>query len=85
MLRISRLRLCVQLHRPLRHALSTVGSDLYERKTPVEHVLLRPGMYIGDVESRTAETWMYNAAANRMHKETVSYSPALLKVYRVLE
>ncbi len=53
----------------------------YERKTPHEHVLLRPGMYIGQVEPSTSEMWVYDAENTAMTKEQVSYSPALLKIF----
>ena len=54
--------------------------EVYERKTPVEHVLLRPGMYIGEVEFKTSETWVYNDGLKCMEKSTLTYSPALIKV-----
>ena len=53
----------------------------YERKSPVEHVLLRPGMYIGQVELVTTETWLYNTKEKKMIKEHIQYSPALLKIF----
>ena len=31
----------------------------YQRKTPVEHVLLRPGMYIGAIEMQEGLAWTY--------------------------
>lgn len=34
----------------------------YERKTPVEHVLLRPGMYIGSTHIQRADTWTFVSA-----------------------
>ena len=56
------------------------NDEIYERKTPLEHVLLRPGMYIGEVETKSAETWVYNHEYNRMEKELLTYSPAMIKV-----
>lgn len=53
----------------------------YERKTPHEHVLLRPGMYIGQMESSVSDTWVYDAATRQMQKRNVHYSPALLKIF----
>lgn len=53
----------------------------YERKTPVEHVLLRPGMYVGQIEIDQTETWVYNKEKGCMNKETLKYSPALLKIF----
>ena len=55
-------------------------AEIYERKSPVEHVLLRPGMYIGEVEFKSSETWVYNNNIGAMEKQIISYSPALIKV-----
>ena len=54
---------------------------VYERKSPIEHVLLRPGMYIGEIEIKTADTWVYNAESKLMEKKSLTYSPGLLKVF----
>jgi len=61
-------------------AFSTHDSG-YERKTPHEHVLLRPGMYVGQMESSVTDTWVYDAASKQMQKRSVHYSPALLKIF----
>ena len=53
----------------------------YERKTPVEHVLLRPGMYIGQTETTSLDTWLYNEGLCKMEKVFVNYNPGLLKVF----
>ena len=76
---------CRKFHGPRRNLTTNEFNILspentYERKTPIEHVLLRPGMYIGEVESKESETWLYDSTKNVMSKELVSYSPALLKV-----
>jgi len=54
----------------------------YSRKNPVEHVLLRPGMYIGSVEPSTTQVWKFDQKENRMERESLLLSPALLKVFR---
>lgn len=78
-------------------------STIYERKTPREHVLLRPGnviclsfppiyvifhilsmhagMYLGQVNPITAQTWVYNSSAAMMEKKSLTYSPALVKIF----
>ena len=33
-------------------------ANQYQKKTPIEHVLLRPDTYIGDVEETTEEMWV---------------------------
>ncbi len=61
--------------------------QMYQRKTPVEHVLLRPGMYIGSVESTRELLWLYkgtkkeNTVMAMMSKEMVEYVPALYKIF----
>ena len=57
--------------------------EMYQRKTPVEHVLLRPGMYIGSVVRHKAEhLWVFDFEKGRMVKQPkVSYCPGLLKLF----
>ena len=62
------------------HTLAQIGRK-YQRKTPVEHVLLRPGMYIGAVERQEGEMWVYNAKANKMVVKELSWSAALCKLF----
>ena len=31
--------------------------EQYERMDPLDHVLLRPGMYVGQMEASSVETW----------------------------
>eukprot|EP01040_Poterioochromonas_malhamensis_P002174 gene2174-2315_t len=52
----------------------------YEKKTPIEHVLLRPGMYVGQVDWISQPHWIYNPSTHKMMKKDVFYSPALLKI-----
>ena len=52
----------------------------YERMSPLEHVLLRPGMYVGEVYPSHTTTWIYNASNNKMEKKELYYSPAFVKV-----
>lgn len=74
----SRLSFCLSTDLVAAEPVSNVS---YERKTPVEHVLLRPGMYIGQTEISTVDTWVYDTSTQRMQKKSVSYSPALLKLF----
>jgi DNA topoisomerase II len=32
--------------------------DIYQKKNPVEHVLIRPDTYIGSVEATESELWI---------------------------
>jgi DNA topoisomerase-2 len=60
-------------------AASSIESQ-YQRKTPVEHVLLRPGMYVGSVEPRAGEMWL-PAGDGSLAKQEVEYIPALCKLF----
>lgn len=79
------LRLCnnsIHDKRSIRSFSVEVSQDeKYERKTPHEHVLLRPGMYLGQIEPSVVETWVINDKLNIMEKKPLRYSPALAKIF----
>jgi len=54
---------------------------MYQRKTPVEHVLLRPGMYIGATDAQTSVAWVAAPGTMRLTRSEVSHSPGLLKLF----
>ncbi|KAI8323192.1 type II DNA topoisomerase [Martensiomyces pterosporus] len=54
--------------------------EIYQKKTPVEHVLLRPDTYIGSVEPVEDELWVMDTASKRMVKRNVRYTPGLYKI-----
>ena len=53
--------------------------DTYQKKSQLEHVLHRPGMYIGDIDHVNAERWIIQEG-KFIHKN-VSYSPGLYKIF----
>ncbi|GMF09171.1 unnamed protein product [Phytophthora lilii] len=62
--------------------------SIYQKKTPLQHVLLRPGMYVGSVEATKDTMWMVpsESAAKedgelRMKQQAVEYVPALYKIF----
>ena len=53
--------------------------------TPIEHVLKRPGRYLGSVKPHTADCWV-NALENgeptsKMVRSTVTWNPGFLKMF----
>ena len=56
------------------------ASKRYQKVTPLEHVLLRPDTYIGSVELKTEEIWVFDKGAG-MNKRQVSYVPGLYKIF----
>ncbi len=54
-------------------------SEQYRVLDEVEHVLARPGMYLGQVATHTVQAWVPNG--NSFALEEVTYSPGLLKLF----
>lgn len=53
----------------------------YKKLTDVEHVLLRPGRYLGSVKPHDAISWTVDEANGKMVKREVTWNPALLKMF----
>lgn len=55
--------------------------DRFKKLTDIEHVLLRPGMYIGSTQPHTDITWVYNDDTKKMEKREVTWNPGLQKLF----
>lgn len=53
---------------------------IYQKKTQLEHILLRPDTYIGSVESVTQQMWVYDEDTGINYRE-VTYVPGLYKIF----
>jgi len=53
----------------------------YKSYTPEEHVLARPGMYIGNTSNVTDEVWLHDSESQRMVKKVVTYNPGIVKLF----
>ena len=53
----------------------------YQKKTQLEHILLRPDTYIGSTESVTQPMFVYDASDNRIRQRDVTYTPGLYKIF----
>lgn len=53
----------------------------YQRKTPVEHVLLRPGMYIGSEKPLTDTLWLYDGRRKVISERDTRFVPGLVKIF----
>ncbi len=60
---------------------NSIKSDAskYDKKSQREHILLRPGMYIGDVEPVTESMWIYKD--EKISKENIKFSPGFFKIF----
>ena len=52
----------------------------YKKLNEVEHVLLRPGRYIGSVKPHESDEWL-PAENGKMEKRRVTYNPGFLKLF----
>lgn len=55
-------------------------SSQYSKLTDIEHVLLRPGRYLGSVVDHTAISWLLNESGKFVKREA-TWNPALLKTF----
>jgi DNA topoisomerase-2 len=57
--------------------------DTYKKLTQREHVLERPGMYIGSVKKQMEELWVAKESDGipKMEKTMVEYSPGFMKIF----
>eukprot|EP00747_Dinoflagellata_sp_TGD_P131252 gnl/TRDRNA2_/TRDRNA2_174938_c5_seq9.p1 gnl/TRDRNA2_/TRDRNA2_174938_c5~~gnl/TRDRNA2_/TRDRNA2_174938_c5_seq9.p1 ORF type:complete len:1257 (-),score=367.55 gnl/TRDRNA2_/TRDRNA2_174938_c5_seq9:303-4016(-) len=55
--------------------------QIYQKKTQLEHILLRPDSYVGSTERQSAEHWIMDDSTNKMVKKTLQYVPALYKIF----
>jgi DNA topoisomerase-2 len=56
-------------------------AEKYDKKTPREHVLLRPDTYVGDIEPTSEDMWIYSFEDNHMLKQKITYTPGFLKIF----
>ena len=64
--------------------MATTTSNKYKKLDHRDHVLLRPGMYIGSIEKDQINTWVYgeeNENENKMMKKEIEIVPGLYKIY----
>ena len=52
---------------------------IYQKKTDHEHVLLRPEMFIGSIETQSEYLWVFND--NSFIHKKINYIPGLLKIF----
>ena len=55
--------------------------ETYIKKTPHEHVLSNPNMYLGSIEADSREMWVYNDTINKIVKKNIEYIPAFYKLF----
>jgi len=59
--------------------MATTDLSQYKKLEEIDHILLRKGMFIGDCENITCEAYVPDN--NKMIKKTITYNPAILKLF----
>lgn len=54
---------------------------IYQKKSQLEHILLRPDSYIGSVEPVTELMWIYDKEKDSMVQKEIKYVPGLYKIF----
>lgn len=54
--------------------------EKYKKLDDIDHVLLRPGMYIGSIKPHTSEKWIINNKKQTQLKR-LTYNPGFLKIF----
>jgi len=55
--------------------------EIYQKKTQLEHILLRPDTYVGSCERAEEKAWVYDAATKSLVHKQVSFVPGLYKIF----
>lgn len=55
--------------------------EMYQKKSQLEHILLRPDTYIGSIEKHTQTLWLYDEEAKMMFHRSINYVPGLYKIF----
>eukprot|EP00250_Pteridium_aquilinum_P019523 c24465_g1_i1 orf=369-4922(-) len=53
--------------------------ETYQKKTQLEHILLRPDTYVGSIEKHTQSLWVYEG--QNLVFRSISYVPGLYKIF----
>lgn len=55
--------------------------QIYQKKTQLEHILLRPDTYVGSVEHQFQEMFVFNEKSEEVVHRKIDYVPALYKIF----
>lgn len=62
-------------------ASSKTIEEIYQKKTQLEHILLRPDTYIGSIEAIRQSMWVWDSGESAMKYREISYVPGLYKIF----
>ncbi len=70
-----------QVDKPPTLSQDALMQDVYKKLEQRQHILDRPGMYIGSVESFEGEMFIYDTEIKQMIKDKVKFVPGLYKLF----
>ena len=56
-------------------------AETYKKYSQIEHVLARPGMYIGDTKCTSLETWVVDIENNTAVFKVCKWNPGIYKIF----
>jgi DNA topoisomerase-2 len=56
-------------------------TENYKKYTQIEHILARPGMYIGDTKCTTSECWVVDLETNMAVFKMCKWNPGIFKIF----
>jgi len=54
---------------------------IYQKKTQLEHILLRPDTYVGSMERLEQEMWIWDFENEKIIKKEIKFVPGLFKIF----
>ena len=54
---------------------------VYQKKTQIEHILLRPDTYIGSTEMTTTTLWVLDKKEEGFERREIDYVPGIYKIF----
>eukprot|EP00929_Paragymnodinium_shiwhaense_P044865 TRINITY_DN22_c0_g2_i1.p1 TRINITY_DN22_c0_g2~~TRINITY_DN22_c0_g2_i1.p1 ORF type:complete len:1234 (-),score=417.26 TRINITY_DN22_c0_g2_i1:319-4020(-) len=55
--------------------------QIYQKKSQLEHILLRPDTYVGSIEFQQDKLWVYDEGSKKMVQKQLSFVPGLYKIF----
>ena len=55
--------------------------ETYQKKSQLEHILLRPDTYIGSTEPLETQMFIYDSDQDAIVNKTITYTPGLYKIF----
>lgn len=55
--------------------------QMYQKKSQLEHILLRPDTYVGSVERQQHQMWVYDQETEEIISKSMSFVPGLYKIF----